>query len=108
METQPSRLGDDGQPVPPVKGGDLNSQYKVMTSGANSKTKIKKAIKVKAKAKAKAKPKVSKMMKKPTAVTQAFVADSTGIDLDDVKWFLRVDYGATQYVGANEDPRCPD
>ena len=47
------------------------------------------------------------MMKKLTAVYQAYVAESTGVDLDDVNWFLRVDYGATRYAGPNEDPRCP-
>ena len=109
-ELNPAILGDDAQPVENQKSDDLNSQYKIIISGANSKTKIKKAIKVKAKAKAKAKPMLNEQLvkKKPDAVVQAMVADSTGVDLNDVKWFMRVDFGATQYVGANEDPRCPE
>ena len=48
------------------------------------------------------------MMKKtPAAVTQAFVADVTGVDLNGVNWFLRIDYGATNYMGSTEDPRFP-
>ena len=101
----PPVLNNDGSPKPRCEGDTLNTQYEVITSGANSKTKIKRAIKVKAKSK----PKISKMMKRtPTAVTEAYVADAVGLDLDKVNWFLRVDYGATNYVVSNEDPRCPD
>ena len=103
----PPPLGDDGKDTDDYVKDCINTQYSKITSGANSKTKIKKAVKVKAKAKPKG-IKLSKLMKKtPPPVTQAFVADVTGVDLNGVNWFLRIDYGATNYLGSTDDPRCP-
>ena len=99
-DLMPTPLNNDASPmdkseIPCV----INTQYDIIRSGANSKSKIKKAIKVKAKAKAKAKPKVE-IRKAPPSFNYACVADVLGLTpLDDgslsLNWFMRADYAAT-------------
>ena len=63
----PPALTPQGKGASDVNPAAPETQYAVITSGAKSKSMIKKAVKVKAKAKAKAKPKameLSKVMKK--------------------------------------------
>ena len=80
-----------------------NTQYHIIMNGASAKNqKARKPAKVKGKAKAK-----SKAKPQPIAVCHSLVVACVGIPEPTTPWFLRVDYGATNYVKSTDDSRCP-
>ena len=88
-----------------TKSADLIPQYNIIRSGPYSETTNRNAIKQKANAKVKPKPSVVEKLK-PAAISNASVADVVAINTP-ASWFARVVFDATNFVGANKDPRCP-